>query len=67
MASKKYAKYFFKVIYLHSVHPPFCWGVESRTIPNFQKRGSWQDLRGKLLQKRGYFFEQGEGGIAVFT
>ena len=31
MASKKYFKHFFEVIYLYSVHPRFAKGVESPT------------------------------------
>ena len=42
MASKKYVKHFFKVIYLHSVHLAFCWAVESPTI--FLKKRARQDL-----------------------
>ena len=38
MASKKYFKHFFEVIYLYSVHPRFAKGVESPT--KFSKRGT---------------------------
>ena len=37
----KYVKHFFKVIYLHSVHPLSVGGLS--LLPNFQK-GAWQDL-----------------------
>ena len=42
MASKKYFKHFFEVIYLYSVHPRFAKGVESPT--KFSKKGTWHDL-----------------------
>ena len=42
MASKKYVKQFFKVIYLHSVQPPFYWVVESPT--KFLEKGARRDL-----------------------
>ena len=55
MASKKYVKQFLKVIYLHSVHHPFCCG--GRTGSQFLEGGCWK--------RGGDFFEQGEGWIAV--
>ena len=57
MASKKYVKHFFKVICLHSVQPPFCWGVGSPT----------KVFEGGCWKRGGDFFEQREAGIAVFT
>ena len=62
MASKEYVKHFLKVIYLHSVHPPFSWGVDSQ--PNFQKRGPDRIsiFRGRLVEKRGDFFSRGREG-----
>ena len=52
MASKKYVEHFFKMIYLHSVHP-LLRGVESYQI--FKKWGltGSKYLDGGLLEKRG--------------
>ena len=65
MASKKYVKHFFKVIYLHSVHP-FLRGVESYQI--FKKGGltGSQYLDGGCWKRGGDFFQQG-GGVVDFT
>ena len=46
-------------LYLHSVHPPFCWGIESLT--KFSKTG--EGLTGpQLLQGVG-----GKEGVAIFS
>ena len=58
---------FLKVIYLHSVHPRFCWGVWVfyRIFKKVGLTGS-QFLEGGC-QKRGGDFCQQWGGVAVFT
>ena len=55
------------MIYLHSAHPLSPEGLN--LLPNFQKRESEgiSVSRGRLLERIGDFFEQGEGGIAVVT
>ena len=68
MASKKFVKHFLKVIYLHSVHRPFSWGVESPT--KFLKKQDWQDLNfyREVARKEGVtFFSRVGGGVAVYT
>ena len=59
MALKKYVEHFFKVIYLHRVHPHFCWGGLNLP-PNFQKRGPERisSFRRRLLEKRSDFFQE---------
>ena len=62
MALKKYVKYFFKVVYLYSVQPPFCCGgrgVESPT--KISKKRTWKVsiFRERLLKKVGDFFQPG--------
>ena len=66
MASKKYVKHFFKVIYVHSVHHPSAGWLS--LLPNFQNRGPDRIsiFGGRLLEKGGDLFQQG-GGLAVFT
>ena len=77
MASKKFVKQFFKVIYLHSVHPPspspphpppLVSAAALSRLPNFQQRGPTgsQFLEGGFQKGNGDFFQQG-GGVAVFT
>ena len=53
------------MIDLHNVHPLSPEGLSLLT--NFQKRrsGRISIFRGSLLEKRGDFLGQGEGGIAV--
>ena len=62
MASKKYVKQFFKVIYLHSVQRPFCWGLS--LLPNFQKKrpDRISNFRGRSPKNRGDIFQQRGGG-----
>ena len=66
MASKMYAKHFFKVIYSHSVHPPSAGWLS--LLPNFEKRGPGRiSIFGeRLLEKGSDLFQQG-GELAVFT
>ena len=61
MASKKYFKHFFELIYLYSVHPRFAEGVESPT--KFSKKGldMISIFRGRLLEKTGWHFCTGGG------
>ena len=61
MASKKYVKHIFNVIYLHSVHPLSPGGLS--LLANFQKKGpdKISIFRGKLLEKRGWHFGAGGG------
>ena len=63
MASKKYVKHIFNVIYLHSVHPLSPGGLS--LLANFQKKGpdKISIFRGKLLEKRGVtFWSRGREG-----
>ena len=75
MASKEYKTLFFKVIHLHSVHLPlppprllFLLGSQV-SFQIFKKGGLTrsQFLEGACWKRGSDFFEQGEGGIAVFT
>ena len=44
--------------------PSFCWGGGGglNLLPNYQKGGAREDLRGGLLEKRGLTFG---GGVAI--
>ena len=60
MALKKYVKHFFKVIYLHSVQPSFCWRVESPT--KFSNLNQDLNFQRKIAGKEGVtFFSRGRG------
>ena len=68
MALEEYVKHIFlKVIYLHSVYPLSPGGLS--LLPDFQKGGLTGSpfLEGGCWKRGGDVFEQGEGGIAVFT
>ena len=65
MLAKEYLKHIFKKRSTYIVCTPFLLGVES---PNkFSKRGSDRIsiLRAIFLEKKGCFFEKGEGRIVV--
>ena len=66
MALKKYVKHFFKVIYLHHMHPLSDGGLN--LLPNFLKRGPDRItiFRGRLLEKRGDFFSAGKRGCIFY-
>ena len=63
MALKKYVEHYF---FLHCVHLLSADGLN--LLPNFQKRGTDRisSFRGRLLEKRGDFFQEW-GGVEVFT
>ena len=63
MTLKKYVKHYF---FLHCVHMLSAKGLNPLT--NFQKRGPDRIsiFRGRLLEKKGDFFQEW-GGVAVFT
>ena len=55
------------MIYLHRVHPTFCWGIESPT--KFSKKGDltgFQFLEEKIAGKEGRLFSAGETGCNVY-
>ena len=65
MALKKYVKYFFKVVYLYSVQPPFCCGgrgVESPTKISKKGPGKSQFLERGCWRRWVTFFSQGGDG-----
>ena len=67
MALKKYVKQFFKVIYLHNVHPHFLvasW-VSCQIYKKGGRKGS-QFLEGGCQKSGGDFFQQG-GGVEIFV
>ena len=66
MASTRYVKHFFKVIYLHSVQPLFCWGLESPTKFSKRRPHKISILWGSLLEKKGWLFSARLGGWVLY-
>ena len=62
MASKEYVNIFFKVIYLHTVHPLSPEGLS--VLSNFQKKGPDRIsiFRGRLLEEGVTFLSRGKEG-----